>query len=325
MARIGSNLLRNRTTQIRNIHEKKKNFLFYLKKDWRLYLLLLFPLTLVIVFKYASYPGLRIAFLNYMPARGYEGSEFVGFDNFRKIFKDSDFIRALRNTLIFNFTDLIIGFPAPIILALLLNEIRFKYFKKISQTILYLPHFLSWVIVASIFYQLLKPDSGIVNILLIKLGLIESGIPFLTEKYHWAVSYVLIAIWQGVGWGSIIYLAAITNISSELYEAATIDGAGRWQKMWYVTLPSIKGTAVTLLIINLGRIMGSSFERLDSFDNVQVREFQYQLAIYIYEKGLGASKFSTATTVGLFQSLTGLLLVLTADRLAKWLGEDGLM
>ena len=293
------------------------------KRDWQLYLLLLLPVAMVIIFKYASYPGLRIAFLDYKPALGYDGSKFIGLGTFQRIFKDADFLKALKNTLIFNFADLIVGFPMPIILAILLNEIHFKRFKKLSQTILYLPHFLSWVIVASIFTQLLKPETGLVNVLITNLG--GQSVPFLTEKYHWAVSYILIAVWQGMGWGTIIYLAAITGINGELYEAATIDGAGRFGKIWHVTLPGIKGTIVTLLIMNLGRMMGSSFERLYSFDNVMVTDFQYQLSIYIYEKGLQAGNFSMATAVGLFQSLVGLILVIASDRFAKLLGEDGLM
>ena len=303
----------------------RHNTAIYIKNNWQLYFLLLLPVAFVIIFKYAAYPGLRIAFMNYKPAKGYAGSEWVGWGTFEKIFKDKDFIRSLKNSLAFNFLDLIMGFPVPIILALMLNELRFKKFKRVSQTILYLPHFLSWVIIASVALNLFKPETGLVNILLKKAGWIEKGIPFLTEKWHWAVSYLVIGVWQNMGWGTIIYLAAITGIDAELYEAATIDGAGRWRKIWNVTLPCIRGTMVTLLIMNLGRVMGSNFERLDSFGNVQVKDFQYQLAIYIYEKGLAGSNFSRATAVGLFQSLVGLLLVLGSDFVSKKLGEDGLL
>ncbi len=303
----------------------RHNTAIYIKNNWQLYFLLLLPVAFVIIFKYAAYPGLRIAFMNYKPAKGYSGSEWVGWGTFEKIFKDKDFIRSLKNSLAFNFLDLIVGFPVPIILALMLNELRFKRFKRVSQTILYLPHFLSWVIIASVALNLFKPETGLVNILLKQAGWIEKGIPFLTEKWHWAVSYLVIGVWQNMGWGTIIYLAAITGIDAELYEAATIDGAGRWRKIWNVTLPCIRGTMVTLLIMNLGRVMGSNFERLDSFGNVQVKDFQYQLAIYIYEKGLAGSNFSRATAVGLFQSLVGLLLVLGSDFVSKKLGEDGLL
>jgi putative aldouronate transport system permease protein len=296
-----------------------------LKRNWQLYMLLLLPLAFVIVFKYAAYPGLRIAFMDFKPARGYSGSEWVGLETFAKIFKDADFLRAIRNSIVFNFLDLFIGFPVPIILALMLNELRQKTFKRVSQTILYLPYFLSWVIIASVAYSLLKPETGLINVLMMNTGMIKEGIPFLTEKWHWAASYLLFAVWQSMGWGTILYLAAITGINGELYEAATVDGASRMRKIWHVTLPGIRPTMVTLLIINLGRIMGSNFERLYAFGNVQVVDFQYQLAIYIYQKGLAGGNFSRATAVGLFQALIGFLLVLAADRTAKRLNEDGLL
>ena len=203
--------------------------------------------------------------------------------------------------------------------------LRYPRFKKVTQTILYLPHFLSWAVIGSVAYAMFRPSTGLVNIALTNLGLVEQGIPFLTEKYHWAVTYLLVGVWQGMGWGTIIYLAAITGISGELYEAAMIDGAGRGKRMWHITLPGIKSTVVTLLIMNLGRIMGSNYERLREFDNTRVRDFQYQLAVYIYNKGLADGKYSMATAVNLFQSLIGLLLVLLADRVAKKLGEDGLL
>ncbi len=296
-----------------------------LRRDWQLYLLLLLPIAFVFIFKYAAYPGLRIAFMNYRPARGFAGSEWVGLGIFGKIFRDADFLRALKNSLLFNFLDLLIGFPVPILLALLLNELRFRRFKRVSQTILYLPHFLSWVIIASVSYQVFKPDTGLLNVVMKNAGMIDKGIPFLTEKNHWAATYLLMAVWQNMGWGSIIYLAAMTGISPELYEAATVDGAGRMRRIWHVTLPGIRATMVTLLILNLGRVMGSNFERLSAFGNVNVREYQYQLAIYIYEKGLAGGNFSNATAVGLFQSLVGFLLVLFADRFAKSMGESGLI
>ncbi|MCQ2613303.1 MAG: ABC transporter permease subunit [Treponemataceae bacterium] len=304
---------------------RKRSFAKCFQRDWQLYLLLVVPVLLVIIFKYAAYPGLRMVFMNYKPAKGYSGSEWVGLQTFQKVFKDKDFLRALRNSLVFNFLDLALGFPMPIILALILNEVRNVHFKKVTQTILYLPHFLSWVIIASVALTLFKTETGLVNNLLVKWGVIDQGIQFLTEKYHWAVTYLLIGVWQGMGWGSIIYLAAITSISDELYEAAMIDGANRWQRMIHITLPGIKGTAVTMLIMQLGRVMGSNYERLYALGNINVSEFQYQLAIYVYEKGLAGGNFSRATAVGLFQSVVGLLLVLVTDWFAKKLGEDGLI
>lgn len=295
------------------------------KRDWQLYLLLLFPIAMVAIFNYAAYPGLRMVFMDYNPVKGYSGSEWVGMETFRKIFKDADFIRALKSSIVFNLLDLLVGFPMPIILALILNELRYPRFKKVTQTILYLPHFLSWAIIGSVAYTMFRPTSGLVNIALMNAGIIEQGIPFLTEKWHWAVTYLLIGVWQGMGWGTIIYLAAITGINGELYEAAMIDGANRWKRMWHITLPGIKGTIVTLLIMNLGRVMGSNLERLTVFANTQVKDFQYQLAVYIFNKGLQSGKYSMATAVNLFQSLVGVILVLLSDRIAKLLGEDGLL
>lgn len=290
-----------------------------LHRDWQLYLLLTIPLALVIFFSYAAYPGLRMVFMDYKPARGYAGSDWVGLDTFVKIFQDKDFIRALKSSIAFNLLDLAMGFPVPILLALMLNELRFIRFKRIAQTVLYLPHFLSWVIIGAVSYTMFRTSTGLVNILF------DTNIPYLTEKWHWGITYLLTGVWQSMGWGSIIYLAAITSINNEIYEAAMIDGVSNIQKIFYVTLPCIRSTVITMLIINLGRIMGSNFERLTAFGNSQVKDFQYQLAIYIYEKGLAGANFSKATAVGLFQSLIGLLLVLLADRIAKKLGENGLL
>ena len=304
---------------------KSKNPTAFLKRDWQLYVMLLLPVALVIIFNYAAYPGLRMAFMDYKPSKGYAGSEWVGMKTFAKIFKDADFARALRNSIVFNLLDLLVGFPMPIILALMLNELRYQKFKKVSQTILYLPHFLSWAIVGSVALTMFMPSTGLVNVLLEKIGIGDGKFPFLNEKWHWAVTYLLIGVWQSMGWGTILYLAAITGINGELYEAAMIDGANRWKRMWHITLPGIKSTVVTLLIMNLGRVMGSNLERLKAFENSMVKDFQYQLAIYVYNKGLGNNKYSMATAVGLFQSLVGLVLVILSDRVAKKLGEDGLL
>ena len=315
----------NLTSDRRHAPRTKTTWKKAFSRDWHLYLMLAVPVILVFTFNYAAYPGLRMVLLDYSVINKYAGSPFVGFGTFRKIFEDASFHRALKNSLIFNLLDLAVGFPVPIILALMLNELRLVKFKKVSQTILYLPHFLSWVIIGSLAYQLFKPSSGVVNVVLVKAGLIDKGIEFLTEPNKWAVSYLMIGVWQGMGWGSILYLAAITGISGELYEAAMIDGANRLQRIWHVTLPGIRSTIVILLIMNLGKIMGSNFERLDTLGNTMVKVYQEQLAIYIYINGIKNNEYSMATAVGLFQSLVGLLLVLLSDRFAKALGEDGLL
>lgn len=300
-----------------------KGFTYYIKRDWQLYVLLVFPLVFAIVFKFMPLFGLSVAFLNYDVVGGFENANFIGFDAFKEIFSMKDFYIALRNTIMLNGLDLIVGFPAPIILAILLNEIRNKYFKRISQTVLYLPHFLSWVIIAGIFYQLMSPSSGYINILITRMG--GQSIPFLTEKWHWLVTYCLIGVWQSMGWGTIIYLAAITGIPGELYEAATVDGAGRWRKIWNITLPCIRPTIVVMLIMSLGKILGISFERPFTLDNPLVRDFSDVISTFVYRVGLQSHRYNIATAVGLFQSVVGLVFVFASDKFAKLMGEDGIV
>lgn len=314
----------SRKTQTdRMLPTKKKGVYYYLKRDWDLYLLLIIPLAFLLLFKYGSYFGLVIAFKDYKVAKGFAASDWVGFDIFRKVFANRNFPTALKNTLLLNLLDLALGFPMPIILALILNEIRCKVFKKVSQTLLYLPHFLSWVIIGSIAYQLFGANDGIINVFREAMGL--SKISFLQEDTNWLITYVLIGVWQTMGWNTIIYLAAITSVNSELYEAATVDGAGRWKQCLNVTLPCIRGTIVTLLIMNLGRVMGGSFERIYALSNAKATEFTTTIPVLVYRWGIESGKFSESTALGLFQSVIGVLLVLMADFVAKKLGEEGLI
>lgn len=295
----------------------------WLKRDWQLYVLLIIPLFFVLLFKYGSMFGLVIAFKDYKIVKGFSGSEWVGLEIFEKVFTHRNFLQALRNTLLLNILDLVLGFPMPIILALLLNEVGHKWFKKISQTLLYLPHFLSWVIIGAIAYQLFSVNNGIVNELIASWG--GERVPFLQEDMHWLISYVLIGVWQTMGWGTILYLAAITNVNPELYEAATVDGAGRWKQCLHITLPCIRPTIVTLLIMNLGKVMGGSFERVYALMNVATTKFTSTLPVLVYKWGIQDTKYSESTALGLFQSVIGLILVLVADRIAKRLGENGLL
>lgn len=295
----------------------------YMKRNWQLYVLLILPMLFIFVFKYCSYFGLTIAFKDYKVAKGFSGSEWVGMEVFQKIFSHRDFGRSVKNTLLLNILDLIFGFPMPIILALVLNEIRCKWFKKVTQTLLYLPHFLSWVIIGALGYQLFSLSSGVVNTLIANMG--ASPIPFLQDNTWWLISYVLIGVWQSMGWGTIIYLAAITGVNTELYEAARVDGAGRWKQCLNVTLPCIRSTIVTLLIMNLGKVMQGSFERIYALSNPKATEFTTTIPVLVYRWGIEGGKFSEATALGLFQSVIGLALVLLADFIAKKLGEEGLI
>lgn len=301
----------------------KKGAGFYWGRDWQLYVLLLLPMLFIFLFKYVPYAGLSIAFKNYKIAKGYGDSPWVGFQVFQKIFRHRDFGLAVGNTLLLNILDLVFGFPMPIILALLLNEIRVKWFKKISQTLLYLPHFLSWVVIGSVAYQLFSTNSGIVNTMISHAG--HSPVPFLQDDVWWLITYVAIGVWQSMGWGTILYLAAIANISGELYEAARVDGANRWQQCIHVTLPGIRSTIVVLLIMNLGRLMGGSFERIMAMANAKATQFTTTIPVLVYRWGILDGKFSDSTALGLFQSVIGLILVLMSDAFAKKIGDSGIL
>lgn len=296
---------------------------WYLRRDWQLYVLILLPMLFILVFKFFPYTGLSIAFKDYKVAKGYSGSEWVGFSVFEKVFHKRDFGQSVSNTLLLNVLDLVFSFPMPIILALILNEINNRYFKNVIQTLLYLPHFLSWVIIGGIGYSMFSLSSGVVNVLIQNAG--SSPIPFLQEDTWWLISYVLIGVWQSMGWGTIIYLAAITGVNSELYEAARVDGAGRWKQCLHVTLPCIRSTIVTLLIMTLGRLMGGSFERIYALANAKATQYTTTIPVLVYRWGIESGKFSEATALGMFQSVIGLALVLAADYIAKRLGEDGLI
>jgi len=296
---------------------------FYLVRDWQLYVLVFLPMAFVLLFKFGPMFGLIIAFKDYRIARGFWGSSWVGFKIFQDVFSHRLFIPALRNTLLLNVLDLVLGFPTPILLALLLNEVNSKWFKRTSQTLLYLPHFLSWVIIGALAYQLFSVNTGMVNNLIESMG--GKRFPFLTTDVPWLVSYVLIGMWQNMGWGTIVYLASIAGINPELYEAATVDGAGRFRQCFSVTLPCIRSTIVVLLIMNLGRIMGGSFERVNALMNVAAPEFTTTIPVLIYRWGIQNMSFSRATALGLFQSVIGLILVLSANYVSRKLGEEGLL
>lgn len=297
----------------------------YLKKYWQLYVMLFLPLLYLLIFKYAPMIYVQIAFKKYSLVESVWKLPIAanhGFEYFIKAFKNNDFRYALRNTLTLNLLDLFFGFPAPIIFALILNELCFQRYKKVVQTIAYMPHFLSWVIIYSLALQLLAPNDGLVNMVIMKLG--GSSIPFLNDAAHWIGSYIGFGIWQNFGWGSIVYLASIAGINPELYEAAAVDGAGRFRKMWHITLPGIKPTIVVLLIMNLGNILGGGFDRPFAFQNNLVMKVADVIATYVYRVGIKGLQFSLTTAVGLFQSVVGVFFLLMANFISRKLGERGI-
>lgn len=297
----------------------------YLRKYWTLYLMLSIPIAYFIIFRYIPMTYIQIAFKRFsivqspweMPWAGNNGFEY-----FIRAFNNLDFLYALRNTLLLNFLDLVLGFPAPIILALLLNELAFPRFKKLTQSVAYMPHFLSWIIISGLAKQLFAPTTGLVNIALNRMGL--SPIPFLNDPTHWVFTYVLLGIWRNVGWNTIIYLAALAGINPELYEASAIDGANRWQNIWYITLPSMRPTIITLLILSLGHILGSEFDRPFALSNPLVNSVSNVISIFVYRYGIRGLQFSLTTAVGLFQSVICVIFLVAANALAKRFGERGI-
>ncbi len=293
-------------------------------RDWRLYLMLLLPVAFYLIFCYKPMVGVIIAFQKYNLFKGMWGSKWIGLENFQFVMNMPDFMPALRNTLLLNLMGLIAGFPVPIILAILLNEMRSIKVKKVSQTLLYLPHFLSWIIIGGMVLQIFSPKTGIINATLMKWGWIDKSIPFLTEGNHWQATYTLIGVWQGMGWGTILYLSAITGINMELFEAAKIDGANKLQQIWHVTLPGIRPTIVILLILNVGQMMTISFDRPQVLGNPMVQNYCDVLSTFVYRIGIVNSQFARATAVGLFQSVVGLILITGANIIARRLGQEGI-
>ncbi|MHA7751338.1 MULTISPECIES: ABC transporter permease [Paenibacillus] len=275
-----------------------------------------------LIFKYIPMYGVTIAFKEFNMFQGVWKSPWVGLDAFREIFLMKDFYKVLRNTVLLNLLDLLVSFPAPIVLAVLLNEIRIKWFKKGAQTILYLPHFISWVIIGGMVYQLLSTNTGLVNILLKSSGV--KAIPFLTEPVYWVITYVGSGVWQNAGWGTIIYLAALAGINKELYEAAEVDGAGRLRKIWNITLPGIKPTIMILLIINIGHMASIGFERPFVLGNPLVTDVSDVISTFVYKVGVQSARFTIATAIGLFQAVVGLIFLLSSNYISKKVTDQGI-
>ncbi len=302
--------------------KRKMKALNYMKQSWMLYLMLLLPMAFFVVFRYVPMTNIVMAFQEFNLFKGVWDSPWVGFKWFEQAFSSRDFFNALRNTFLLNTLDLVVSFPAAIILALLLNELAFKRYKRITQTIAYLPHFLSWIIVSGMAKQLLAPQTGVVNMGLANLGI--GPVDFLTDNFLWVGTYVLSGLWKDIGWNTIIFLAAITGINAELYEAAEVDGAGRLRKIWNVTLPGIRSTIVVLLIMNLGRILGIELDRPYSMGNDLVRSVADVISTLVYRVGIRSFQFSYTAAIGLFQSVICVIFLSAANFLARRFGERGI-
>ncbi|MEK3905261.1 sugar ABC transporter permease [Paenibacillus sp. FSL R7-0179] len=292
-----------------------------LNKYKLLYLMILPGLLYFIIFKYLPMGGLIIAFQNYQPFQGITGSEWVGLKHFIRLFTEPTFMQLLRNTLILFAMNIVIFFPLPIIVALMLNELKGCYLKNWIQTIIYIPHFMSWVIIVSITYVFLTVDGGVINEMIASLG--GKKISFLTSSEWLRTIYILQIIWKELGWSTIIYLAAITVVDPQLYEASEMDGASRLRKTWHVTLPAIRPVIITLLILKIGSTLDLGFEHMYLLLNSLNRSVAEIFDTYIYTAGLKNGQLSFSTTIGLFKGVVGLILVMLSNKLAKRMGEDG--
>jgi len=312
-----SNSIRTRT----NPHPPA--FRSRIKRDQQLYLMLLPVIGFYLLFKYTPMIGEIIAFKDYRLGDGIFGSKWVGFEHFVSLFGSIDFWRVLRNTLVLNIYSLVFGFPVPIILALLLNEVRKEWYKRTVQNLLYLPHFISWVVLGGIFIAILSPSTGVVNAVLEHVFGIEP-IYFMASSAWWPVAYTLSGIWREAGWGTILYLAAMASIDPQLYEAAKIDGANKLRQIWHITLPGIRSTVAILLVLRMGHMMDVGLEQTLILQNQSVLDVADVISTYVYRVGLQNMNYSYTTALGLFQSAVGLILVFGVNRITRMFGERGL-
>ena len=282
-----------------------------LRKHWRMYTLAVLPILHLIAFQYVPMFGAIIAFRRFRPGGPLIGDEWVGLHFFRLAFETPAFWNAFWNTVILGGLWFVIGFPLPIILALLLNEVRARKFKRTVQTITYLPHFMSIVIVSGLVLQIVARD-GALNQMLSWLGF-EGNTIWMQEPGAFRPIWIISEAWQTVGWGTILYLAALTTVDEQLYEAARIDGASRWRQTWHVTLPGIRPTIVVLLVLNVGTFMGVGFEKVLLLQNPLIYETADVLSTYLFRVGIAGGQFSFATAIGLFQSVIGFVLILSAN------------
>lgn len=312
-----------------NNKKKAKNDVFqqeslgrHLKKYWQLYVMMLIPVIYYVIFRYVPMVGNIIAFRRYRAGSSIFGDEWSGLKYFNQFIKDTNFWRAFRNTLALNIKYLVISFPITIVFAILLNEIKNVRYKKLVQTISYLPHFISMVIVAGMIRELVS-TSGPINSLIVSMG--GEPIQFISLPQWFTTIFVTSGIWQGLGWGTILYLAAMSGINPELYEAASLDGANRLKQIWHVTLPGILPTIMTLLILNIGSLCGSAaFEKVFLLYQPTTYETADIIATYVYRMGLGSGNYSYATAVGLFQGLINIVLLTAANIFSKKTTGSGL-
>lgn len=291
-------------------------------RNWQLYVFLIPTILYFLVFRYYPMYGLQIAFRNYKASKGIWGSQWVGFKNFQRFFATADFFQLLENTLAISVGNLLISFPVPIILALLLNQLPSKGYKKVVQTVIYAPHFISTVVMVGIIFLFFSPSSGIINHIIVALG--GQSIHFMAEADMFRPLYIGSEIWQGAGWGSILYLAALASINPELHEAAVVDGANKFQRVLHIDIPGILPTVVIMFILNSGKVMAVGFEKaylMQTSLNISTSEI---IATYVYKRGLLNSQFSFSAAVGMFESVINLVLLVTVNFISRKVSDSSL-
>ncbi len=303
-------------------HVKRYNFIYELKKNWFLYALLVPFVVWFLLFSYRPLIGLQAAFKDYDILLGLQDSEWVGLAHFKEFFGSEYFLRTLKNTLIINIYALVFGFPAPIILALLLNEIKNANYKKIIQTMTYLPHFISIVVIVQIVTSFLSPSTGLLNLLIEKFG--GERIYFLIKPEYFRTIYTTMNIWKEIGFGAVVYIAALSGIDPQLYEAAEIDGAGKMKQMWHITIKSILPTIMIMLILKVGMLLNVGFETIILMYQPATYETADVISSYVYRLGIQQGRYDIATAVGLANSLVAVLLVYTTNKISKKYTETGI-
>lgn len=303
------------------IDSKRRKIWIQMRRDWQLYLFVLLPVIYFIVFHYMPIYGIQIAFKNYKLAVGIEGSPWVGLKNFNKFFSSYSSLRLITNTLLLNLYGLLIGFPIPIFIALMLNRLPNERYKKFTQTIIYIPHFISTVVMAGMLYIMLDTN-GVVNTLIQTLG--GSSIPFMAESRWFRTVYIASSEWQNAGWNTILYIAALTAVDPEIYEASTIDGATIWQKIRYIDIPSVVPIAMMMLILNSGRLLGGDATKallLQTAGNTSTSDV---IGVYVYNIGLTQGQFSYTAAIGLFQNVISFVMVILVNTITKRISSIGM-
>jgi len=293
-----------------------------IRRDWQLLLLCAIPVTYFLVFHYVPMYGVQIAFKEFRAVDGIWGSAWVGLKHFKRFFSSSQFWPLIKNTLGLSFMQILLGFPVPILLAIMLNQVKHQKYRKFVQTIAYCPHFISIVVLTGMLYIFLSPRNGIINQVIQAFG--GEPVFFLGDTRYFKITYVISGIWQHAGWSTIIYIAALAGVSTDLYEAAQVDGANKWQRIWHIDLPGILPTIVMMLILEMGKVMNLGFQKVYLMQNAQNLAASEIISTYIYKVGMLDAQYSYSAAINLFNNLINIILLVTVNKLAKIVTDNSL-